>query len=77
MALMRFGAFNPRMNLPSTTRRKRGESSLVSAFIKQYTGQQLGVGGREFPMSGFGIADLIWINVDDEIGHFCFVTLAD
>jgi hypothetical protein len=56
---------NPRKNLPS---RKRTESTFVLAFSRAYLAQ-LGGGApshdaysaREFRVSGFGIADFIWV----------------
>ena len=43
--------------------RKRGESNFVSAFSKAYIGSvaPTGIGGREFPLAGFGIADFVWM----------------
>lgn len=43
--------------------KKRGESNFVSSFSKAYITSVApgGIGGREFPLSGFGIADFVWI----------------
>jgi len=56
---------HPRKNLPS---RKRTESSFVLAFSRAYLaelGETGTIGGafsaREFRVSGFGIADFIWV----------------
>jgi hypothetical protein len=60
--LFDFGVRLPRRNLPLSSRRKRGESNFVSAFSKAYLSSlaQQGIGGRDFALSGFGIADFIW-----------------
>ena len=58
----------PRKNLPSTVRSKRGESNFVLAFGRAYvrlmtsgaSGAQFAA-GREVPVSGFGIADFVWV----------------
>jgi hypothetical protein len=60
--VVNFRSFKPRNNLPSA--RKRGESNLVCAFARTYADQNEGVGKKEFPVSGFGIADLIWASSD-------------
>jgi hypothetical protein len=43
--------------------RKRGESNFVSAFAKAYIASVglRGVGTSEFALSGFGIADFVWL----------------
>jgi len=61
--LLKFRQRNPRRNLPGPLARKRGESNFVSSFSKAYI-ESLGLGGfggREFSLSGFGIADFVWI----------------
>lgn len=57
-----FGIRLPRRNLPVSVSRKRGESNFVSAFTKTYLESLApkGIGGRDFALSGFGIADFIW-----------------
>lgn len=54
---------HPRRNLPTRFSRKRGESSFVSAFAKAYIASiaPQGVGGNEFALAGFGIADFVWL----------------
>lgn len=54
---------HPRRNLPLGVSRKRGESSFVSAFTKAYIASIAphGIGGSEFAMAGFGIADFVWL----------------
>jgi hypothetical protein len=61
--LLTFKQRHPRRNLPATLARKRGESNFVSAFSKAYIASVApdGVGGKEFALSGFGIADFVWI----------------
>ncbi len=53
----------PRRNLPASVCRKRGESNFVSAFTKVYIASVAphGIGGNEFALSGFGIADFVWL----------------
>ena len=43
--------------------RKRGESNFVSSFSKAYIASIAphGIGASEFALSGFGIADFIWL----------------
>ncbi len=54
---------HPRRNLPGGVGRKRGESNFVSAFTKAYISsiEPHGIGGSEFALSGFGIADFVWL----------------
>lgn len=54
---------HPRRYLPSPVGRKRGESNFVSAFSKAYISSIAphGIGGSEFALSGFGIADFVWL----------------
>lgn len=59
-----FRKSNPRRNLPCNSAGKRGESNFVGAFERAYLSQHKGlhIGGREFELPGFGIADLVLIN---------------
>lgn len=61
--LLRFRQRHPRRNLPTSLARKRGESNFVSSFSKAYIASIApdGFGGKEFALSGFGIADFVWI----------------
>jgi hypothetical protein len=61
--LLRFKQRHPRRNLPAALARKRGESNFVSTFSKAYIASIApgGFGGKEFALSGFGIADFVWI----------------
>lgn len=54
---------NPRRNLPSHLSRKRGESNFLCAFERAYAPavQSAVLTGRDFEVSGYGIADWIWI----------------
>jgi len=53
----------PRRNLPGAAARKRGEANFVCAFARAYVASIAphGIGGSEFPLSGFGIADFVWL----------------
>jgi hypothetical protein len=61
--LLKFKQRHPRRNLPAALARKRGESNFVSTFSKAYISSVVagGIGGKEFALSGFGIADFVWI----------------
>lgn len=61
--LLKFKQRHPRRNLPAALARKRGESNFVSSFSKAYIAsiEPGGIGGKEFALSGFGIADFVWI----------------
>jgi hypothetical protein len=67
--ILDFRGFNPRRNLPWISSGKRGESNFVGAFERTFLSKQInGIGGRHFPLSGFGIADFLWISprLDEE-----------
>jgi len=61
--ILDFKIRHPRRNLPAEVARKRGESNFVSAFSKAYIASIAphGIGGSEFALSGFGIADFVWL----------------
>lgn len=61
--ILDFKLRHPRRNLPAKVGRKRGESNFVSAFTKAYIASVAphGIGGSEFALSGFGIADFVWL----------------
>jgi hypothetical protein len=61
--MLRFKKRHPRRNLPAPLSRKRGESNFVSSFSRAYVASltSQGVGGKEFALSGFGIADFVWV----------------
>jgi hypothetical protein len=62
--LLKFKQRHPRRNLPVALARKRGESNFVSTFSKAYISsvETGGIGGKEFALSGFGIADFVWVD---------------
>ncbi len=57
------GTFNTRRNLPARVGRKRGESNFLRAFERAYFGGSgmAGMASGEFALSGYGVADLVWI----------------
>jgi hypothetical protein len=61
--ILRFGSRNPRRNLPKMQARRRGEADFVLAFERAYLKRfcARGVGGREFEMFNYGIADFVWV----------------
>lgn len=61
--MLNFRQRHPRRNLPAALARKRGESNFVSSFSRAYIASIAsgGFGGKEFALSGFGIADFVWI----------------
>ncbi len=54
---------NPRRNLPGHLSRKRTESNFLCAFERAYRASvsSAGIVGRDLEISGYGIADWIWI----------------
>lgn len=65
----------PRRNLPSQVGRKRGEANFVLAFNRAYTAIRLGkrrlssfCANREVPISGFGVADYVFVVWPDRTG---------
>jgi hypothetical protein len=64
-AIIEFKTRNPQQNLPPHLGRKRGESNFVAAFARAYANARLGqgVGGRQFEVVGHGIADFVWVDV--------------
>lgn len=62
--IIKFKHRDPRRNLPIASYRKRGESNFVGLFERAFLKQGVqGFGGRQFAVSGFGIADFIWVNL--------------
>lgn len=61
--IFNFKLRHPRRNLPGVAARKRGEANFVCAFARAYIASVAphGIGGSEFPLSGFGIADFVWL----------------
>ena len=57
-----FCVSHPRRNLPDISSRRRGESDFSRAFQRVFLsleGSQ-GLGGHEFGVAGYGIADFVW-----------------
>jgi len=64
---IKFNAFDTRRNLPPKTGRKRGELLFLSSFEKAFTQKRPGVGGKQFQLSGYGVADFIWVDIDEGV----------
>jgi hypothetical protein len=58
---LRFNAYNTRRNLPGEIGRRRGEANFLGAFIRSVLLESppLHAYGRNFPVPGCGIADLV------------------
>ena len=58
---VRFNAYNTRRNLPAISGRKRGEANFLGAFVRSFLHEVVppSVYGRNFALSGCGIADLL------------------
>jgi hypothetical protein len=69
-----FNAPNPRKNLPINVRNKRAETMFQNRFLKQWILQNnvFGVGGSQFAVPGFGIADYVFIEKNQNITAFEF-----
>lgn len=66
--LLRFGSYNPRRNLPPETSLKRKEVNFASAFERVFvSNQNRGMGGKQFAVSGYGIADFVWLTPDKDM----------
>ena len=61
--LLTFKTRDPRRNLPPEFGRKRAEANFVLKFMDAYLKETQGggFGGKHFALSGFGIADFVWI----------------
>jgi hypothetical protein len=61
--LLKFKTRDPRRNLPPELGRKRAEANFVIKFMEAYLKLTVGggLGGKDFALSGFGIADFVWI----------------
>jgi hypothetical protein len=72
--LISFGTKNPRRNLPRNMRFKRAEIIFQSKFLRTYLNElePKGIGGSQFEMPGFGIADFIWATANGSIDAFEF-----
>ncbi|HSQ42725.1 MAG TPA: hypothetical protein VLM37_10640 [Fibrobacteraceae bacterium] len=72
--MLSFGTKNPRRNLPAHVRNKRGEILFQSSFLKVWetTLVEAGIGGNQFELPGFGIADYLWVNNKGSMDAFEF-----
>jgi hypothetical protein len=61
--LIKFNTPDPRRNLPSNLAKKRGESNYLASFERTLLARRRrsGIGGRNFEMNGYGIADFVWV----------------
>ena len=69
-----FGTRNPRKNLPEEVRGKRAEVLFQNAFLRVWRNllQERGIGGIQFELPGFGIADYLWVGEGSRIDAFEF-----
>jgi hypothetical protein len=69
-----FGVRNPRRNLPINIRHKRTEVIFQNAFIRAWREQldEPGIGGSQFELPGYGIADYLWISACGRLDAFEF-----
>jgi hypothetical protein len=72
--IISFGTKNPRRNLPEGVRFKRAEILFQTNFLRTYLNEvdSCGIGGNQFEMPGYGIADFIWATVEGRIDAFEF-----
>lgn len=64
--VIRFGCHNTRRNLPSNSSSKRGEANFLGQFERAYFASltkptDAFARGREFTLTGYGRADVIWL----------------
>ena len=69
-----FNSRNPRKNLPAEVRSKQAEGRFQNDFLKVWLkkNKRVGVGGAQFELSNYGIADYIWVNSSGQIDAFEF-----
>lgn len=69
-----FNSRNPRKNLPAEVRFKQAEVRFQNDFLKVWLkkSRRIGVGGAQFELSNYGIADYIWVNSLGQIDAFEF-----
>lgn len=69
-----FCEHNPRKNLPAGVRNKRTEILFQNRFLKQWNleNNMPGVGGSQFAVPGFGIADYVFVESNWNITAFEF-----
>ena len=73
-SIVRFRTKNPRRNLPRVVRFKKTEINFQANFLRIYLSQlnSVGIGGKQFELPGFGIADFIWATPEGKIDAFEF-----
>lgn len=66
------------LNLPRTATRKTSELEFLHKFECSYIAEELGIAiaGREFPLEGFGRADLVWLAWAVDVASDDFTALA-
>lgn len=80
--VIRFGGHNTRRNLPAATSAKRGEANFLGQFERAYfSGLRSNIldafaRGREFTLSGYGRADVVWLAWRGKDGGEDFSALA-
>lgn len=74
----RVNAQNTRRNLPHQSARKRGESNFLRAFERAYfaRARTMGLAASEFALSGYGVADLVWIGWSASSSDYEFSALS-
>ena len=60
-----FNSRNPRKNLPAMVRSKQAEVRFQNEFLEVWgrKSTRKGIGGSQFELSNYGIADYIWVVV--------------
>jgi len=66
--------YNPRRNLPSEIASKRTEANFVGAFQRRYMEEKdiHGIGVHHFAISGYGIADFVWLDNPHTHSKSCY-----
>ncbi len=61
--VLNFGRVNPRRNLPKCSSGRLREAHFVRAFERSFqkSSSARAVGGHEFGLNGYGIADFVWL----------------
>lgn len=72
MSSISFNSWNPRKNLPAEVRSKQTEVRFQNEFLKIWISKSYrkGVGGSQFELPNYGIADYIWVNRLGQIDAF-------
>jgi len=76
--IIRFKTYNTRRNLPPETGKKRGEANFLGAFERHITTNlfKSGYGGKNFALSNYGVADLVWLKPSCKKNNKDFVLYA-